>query len=367
MITHRGPLFLSAVLAVAGDASPAFEPVAQGPWLQGGYASHVFPRSPMASGENPALIGLLEFPCVSFSASRPFGLHDLDRAAAAGGLAWGRTAAVGALLTASGNASYSELTLSVPLAWQASEALVLGVSPSLRRLSIAGYGSATGFSASCGAVCRPLRGVFLSTSLGGILRTGLGGSGDPAAPLSLDVGAGVCPVRNARIAAGASRQEGLPLEASISAAFFPASLLGLEFSFQSDPARFAAAVCFDVSSLEFACGYAEHPALGSTPAVEVTWGLPAFVPEAVESEIHPTDEAAGAGGPDGAAPAGPVNINTAGLEELCGLAGIGPARAEAIIRWREQNGPFGSIGQLADIPGISAALVETLRDDLATE
>jgi competence protein ComEA len=121
-----------------------------------------------------------------------------------------------------------------------------------------------------------------------------------------------------------------------------------------------------VSSLEFAWGYAEHPALGGTPAVEVSWGLPAFVPEPVESESHATDEAEG-GGPDGAATAGPININTAGLEELCSLTGIGPARAEAIIRWREQNGPFGSIDQLADIPGISEALVETLRDDLVTE
>jgi competence protein ComEA len=80
---------------------------------------------------------------------------------------------------------------------------------------------------------------------------------------------------------------------------------------------------------------------------------------------------AGGGLPSGI-PAGPgrgvagdggqVDINTAGPEELQQLRGIGPARAEAIITHREEFGPFSSVDDLADVPGIGPATIDGLRD-----
>lgn len=56
-----------------------------------------------------------------------------------------------------------------------------------------------------------------------------------------------------------------------------------------------------------------------------------------------------------------VNINTATREELDSLKGIGEARASAIIKYREENGPFKSVGELKNIPNFPDSLVGKLR------
>jgi competence protein ComEA len=61
---------------------------------------------------------------------------------------------------------------------------------------------------------------------------------------------------------------------------------------------------------------------------------------------------------------GKININTAGVAELDSLPGIGPAKAQAIIDYRDQNGPFQSVDDLANVPGIGAKTLETIRDQI---
>lgn len=58
---------------------------------------------------------------------------------------------------------------------------------------------------------------------------------------------------------------------------------------------------------------------------------------------------------------GLVDINTAGAVELDELPGIGDVLAGRIIDYRETNGPFTSVDQLADIEGISPRLVDQIR------
>ena len=62
---------------------------------------------------------------------------------------------------------------------------------------------------------------------------------------------------------------------------------------------------------------------------------------------------------------GRLNLNQAGLSELDALPGIGPSKAAAILRYREQHGPFGSVDELERVPGFGAAAVTRLRDMLA--
>ncbi len=59
---------------------------------------------------------------------------------------------------------------------------------------------------------------------------------------------------------------------------------------------------------------------------------------------------------------GKVNINQAGAEELCSLPGIGVSKAESIITYRTQNGPFQSIEDIKNISGIKDAVFEKIRD-----
>jgi competence protein ComEA len=60
--------------------------------------------------------------------------------------------------------------------------------------------------------------------------------------------------------------------------------------------------------------------------------------------------------------AGPVDLNTADAATLAReLKGIGPARAEAIVAWREANGPFRSPDDLVMVQGIGERVLEDNR------
>ncbi len=60
-------------------------------------------------------------------------------------------------------------------------------------------------------------------------------------------------------------------------------------------------------------------------------------------------------------PAGsPININTASAEQLTELPGIGPAYAQRIVEWREENGKFTSKEQLLEIRGIGQRRLEVI-------
>ena len=59
-----------------------------------------------------------------------------------------------------------------------------------------------------------------------------------------------------------------------------------------------------------------------------------------------------------------VNINTATQAELETLKGIGPAKAKAIIEYRQKKGSFKSVDDLQNVSGIGPATVQKLRKDI---
>ena len=63
-----------------------------------------------------------------------------------------------------------------------------------------------------------------------------------------------------------------------------------------------------------------------------------------------------------ALPMWPVDINTAGLDDLVRLPGVGPVRAAEIVRWRELNGGYATLEELLEIKGIGPVTLDGLRD-----
>jgi competence protein ComEA len=92
-------------------------------------------------------------------------------------------------------------------------------------------------------------------------------------------------------------------------------------------------------------------------------------PAALASSVRPgqpggtgsTSASPSARGPGGAEVV-PVDLNTATVEQLDTLPGIGPVTAAAIVAWREAHGSFGSVEQLSEVDGIGPARLDKLRD-----
>lgn len=57
-----------------------------------------------------------------------------------------------------------------------------------------------------------------------------------------------------------------------------------------------------------------------------------------------------------------ISINSASVDQLDELPGVGPAIAERIVQWRETNGPFTSIDELTEVSGIGPSILEQIRD-----
>ncbi len=57
-----------------------------------------------------------------------------------------------------------------------------------------------------------------------------------------------------------------------------------------------------------------------------------------------------------------ININTASLEELDSLPGIGPTTAQRIIDYRDTNGPFTTIDEIMDVSGVGPSTFDEIKD-----
>lgn len=88
-------------------------------------------------------------------------------------------------------------------------------------------------------------------------------------------------------------------------------------------------------------------------ARDVSDGEQLHIPREGESEVAP---AAGAGHD------ALVDLNSADIAQLDTLPRIGPALAERIVTWREQNGRFRSVDDLLAVPGIGEKMLASLRD-----
>ncbi|NWB87529.1 MULTISPECIES: ComEA family DNA-binding protein [Pseudomonas] len=78
-----------------------------------------------------------------------------------------------------------------------------------------------------------------------------------------------------------------------------------------------------------------------------------------------TDSSVAASSPAASATSGKLNLNTADAQTIQHeLSGIGEAKAQAIVAYREANGPFSSVDELLEVKGIGKSLLDKNRDKL---
>ncbi len=121
-------------------------------------------------------------------------------------------------------------------------------------------------------------------------------------------------------------------------------------------------------AVEMAGGFAPEAAVWYLNlAQEITDGMKIQVPTEEEAadwtQSGPPAMAQGQDGesiPDG----GKVNLNTAGREQLMTLTGIGESRADDIIRYREEHGPFERIEDIMNVSGIKDGAFQKIKDSI---
>lgn len=107
-----------------------------------------------------------------------------------------------------------------------------------------------------------------------------------------------------------------------------------------------------LSSLLFAVLTTASVAVSAAPTAQA----PATPPNTVSTPATQTEQAAR------------VNLNTADAETLQKqLSGIGSAKAQAIVAYREANGEFASVDELLEVKGIGKAILDKNRDKVSVK
>lgn len=91
-------------------------------------------------------------------------------------------------------------------------------------------------------------------------------------------------------------------------------------------------------------------------AAKVADGQQLVVPAAGDGTAGPAGSPADGGGP--------VNLNSASVDELTSLDGIGPKTAQKIIDYREEHGGFANVEELLDVPGIGPAKFDQIKGEV---
>lgn len=109
--------------------------------------------------------------------------------------------------------------------------------------------------------------------------------------------------------------------------------------------------------IETAGGFSEHAAKDHLNLARYVFdGEMIHVPTMADNVESSIDE--------GRFSSGKVNINRGDLDDLMGLTGIGETKAEAIIDYRENNGPFQRIEDIMNVDGIKDAMFNKIKEDI---
>lgn len=206
----------------------------------------------------------------------------------------------------------------------------------------------------------PSRSAALGRPVDGPAAAAAGGpaaaAGDPGAATGPASAAGGVPAATGATASGAgATAAGAPVLVHVAGAVREPGLVELAAGSRvADAVEAAGGVTVrgDPASVNLA-----RPVVDGEQVVVVRHGSAPVALGAVPGPVVGGNPSLGAG----AAPAGPVDLNTATLEQLDALPGIGPVLAARILDWRSANGRFSSVDELGEVSGIGEATLADLR------
>jgi competence protein ComEA len=109
----------------------------------------------------------------------------------------------------------------------------------------------------------------------------------------------------------------------------------------------------------------ERGPFGSLSGLDRVPGIGPGLLKLIEPHVRFSGQAAQPGGPASATrSADPLNLNTASATQLDSLPGIGPAKAAAILQYRQEHGPFSSVEDLGKVPGFGPGAMARLQQRL---
>jgi competence protein ComEA len=236
----------------------------------------------------------------------------------------------------------------------------LGIGAALRwmRLDLGEYGSAQALGADIGFAGRPRSDLALGVSLRNLNHPLLGACGDEV-PSTFCLGLTFRPQERLVICGNLRHDVNCPVELRLGEEYWVLNSLALRFGLSAQPSVFACGAGYHGRWLQFDYALRSHPRLGATHQVSCS-----FFRDHEQRRGSVADSARVSPEPLDSVVSRPdlLDINSANLEELDLLPGMSMGTAQEIVRYRREHGPFGSIDDLDNVPGIGPGTIKRIRE-----
>ncbi len=321
---------------------------------------------------NPGGLSQLSGIEISLFYQKPFGVSDLNFGTLTVSFpVWQRRFSLGFLTL--GNGLYTQQMVALGYSHHYREKFYYGVSLRYQGTHIEGYGSGGAVGVDLGMVVPISAQLKLGFAAKNLNRPTLGAF-DENLPQTFNIGASVQPLANVLFNFEIFKDVRFAPEFRFGTEFRPMENLALRAGTANNPSRFSAGFGVNVKLFSVDYAFFTHNDLGLThqfsfsihlekkrPAGPETPPVAERAAEKIESTaISPADSAK-------KEIIQKININTATLEELKTLPGVGEKLALAIIEYRTQNGPFQQLDDLLKVPGIGDKKLEQLKDYIVVE
>ncbi|MFQ6116145.1 MAG: helix-hairpin-helix domain-containing protein [bacterium] len=322
---------------------------------------------------NPGGLSQISGTEISLFYQKPFGLEDLNFGAAIVSLPiWNQRFSFG--LSAFGNTLYREQMFILAYSHNYQRKLFYGVSLKYQSIYIDEYGSTATLGLDLGLlvpITSQLKWGFHTRNMN---RPSVGQS-DEKLPQSFDTGISVQPNPRLMVNFEIFKDVRFAQEVRFGVEFKPFENLALRTGMADNPSRFSAGFGMSLNVLRVDYAFFTHNDLGLTHQMSISIHLGKMAPRGA-SEKKPIvnildehskpqkQEAEEVVQEISKADFQKININSATLEQLRTLPGVGERLANRIIDFRNKNGAFHRLEDLLKVPGIGNKTLEKIRDKI---